>query len=192
VVICGFFVVNDKRLVRISKYLSKHLRHQPERIGLKLQPGGWVDVDALLQACARHGFPLTRAELDEVVARNDKQRFAFDERGTRIRAQQGHSVLVDLELAPMEPPPVLYHGTVGRNLDAIMRNGLLPMNRHHVHLSPDVATARVVGARRGTPIVLAVDAAAMHRDGFQFFRSGNGVWLAEQVPPRYLSPCSTT
>jgi len=179
--------MDTKRLVRVSKYLSKHLRHQPERIGLQLQPGGWVEVGALLQACARHGFPLTRAELDEVVARNDKQRFAFDESGTRIRAQQGHSVVVDLQLAPMEPPSVLYHGTVARNLAAIMHDGLLPMSRQHVHLSADVATARLVGARRGTPVILAVDAATMHRKSFQFFRSGNGVWLAEHVPPRYLS-----
>lgn len=179
--------MNTQRLVRISKYLSKHLRHQPERIGLTLQPGGWVEVADLLQACAQHGFALTRAELVEVVAHNDKQRFAFNENGTRIRAQQGHSVPIDLELAPMEPPPVLYHGTVARNLPAIMRTGLLPMSRHHVHLSADVATARIVGARRGTPVILAVDAAAMQRDGFQFFRSGNGVWLVEQVPPRYLA-----
>lgn len=178
--------MDTKRLVRISKYLSKHLRHQPERIGLNLQPGGWVDVDDLLQACARHGFPLTRAELTEVVARNNKQRFALDDTGTRIRAQQGHSVPVDLQLVPTAPPPVLYHGTVARNLDAIMRDGLLPMSRHHVHLSPDVVTARIVGARRGTPVVLAVDTAAMQRDGFPFFRSGNGVWLADHVPPRYL------
>jgi putative RNA 2'-phosphotransferase len=178
--------MNTQRLVRISKYLSKHLRHQPERIGLQLQSGGWVEVDALLQACTRHGFPLTRAELTEVVARNDKQRFAFDDVGTRIRAQQGHSVPVDLELAPTAPPSVLYHGTVARNLQAILRDGLLPMSRQHVHLSPDVATARVVGARRGTPVVLAVDAAAMHLDGFQFFCSGNGVWLVAHVPPHYL------
>jgi putative RNA 2'-phosphotransferase len=178
--------MDNARLVRVSKYLSKHLRHQPQRIGLQLQLGGWVDVADLLQACARHGFSLSRAELDEVVAHNDKQRFAFDADGIRIRAQQGHSVPVDLELAPTEPPSVLYHGTVARNLDAILRAGLLPMSRHHVHLSADAATARVVGARRGTPVILTVDAAAMHRDGFQFFRSGNGVWLVEHVPPRYL------
>jgi putative RNA 2'-phosphotransferase len=178
--------MDNARLVRISKYLSKHLRHQPERIGLQLEPGGWVAVDDLLQACARNGFKLSRAELDEVVRRNDKQRFTFDATSTRIRAQQGHSVQIDLELEPVVPPPVLYHGTVERNLAGIMRDGLLRMSRHHVHLSPDVATARTVGARRGKLVVFAIDAAAMHHDGFAFRRSGNGVWLVEHVPPQYL------
>jgi putative RNA 2'-phosphotransferase len=178
--------MDNVRLVRISKYLSKHLRHQPERIGLRLEPGGWVAVDDLLRACTRNGFRLTRAELDEVVTRNDKQRFAFDASGTRIRAQQGHSVQIDLNLEPTVPPSVLYHGTVERNIPAILRDGLLKMSRHDVHLSPDVATARIVGARRGKPVVLAVDAAAMHGDGFVFRRSGNGVWLVDHVPPRYL------
>jgi putative RNA 2'-phosphotransferase len=178
--------MKDAQLVRISKYLSKHLRHQPERLGLELASGGWVAVDMLLAACARHGFPISRAELEEVVADNDKQRFAFDSSGTLIRAQQGHSVEIDLQLEPAAPPPVLYHGTVERNLAAILEHGLLKMQRHHVHLSADVATATKVGGRRGRPVVLAVDAAAMEQAGFTFYRSGNGVWLAEHVPPQYL------
>ena len=109
--------MNDRRLVRISKYLSRHLRRQPADLGLTLAPGGWVAVDELLKASARKGFPITRAELDEVVARNDKQRFAFDATGTRIRANQGHSVAVDLELAPAIPPAVLYHGTGQRAVE---------------------------------------------------------------------------
>jgi putative RNA 2'-phosphotransferase len=124
----------ERRLLRLSKYLSKHLRHRPERIGLELRPGGWVEVDALLKACARQRFPITRAELEEVVERNDKKRFAFDSSGTLIRAQQGHSVPVDLLLEPVEPPAELYHGTPERNLEVILRGGLQSMGRHHVHL----------------------------------------------------------
>jgi len=180
--------MDEDRLVRISKFLSKHLRHQPERLGLTLAPGGWVGVDDLLAACARDHFALTRATLAEVVARNNKQRFAFDESGTRIRAQQGHSVEVDLQLTPEVPPPVLYHGTPRQNVPVILMDGLLKMSRHHVHLSPDVATARVVGARRGRPAILEVDAAAMHREGIPFYRSGNGVWLVDHVPPIRLRP----
>ena len=161
--------------------------HRPERLGLEVGPGGWVEVDALLEACARQRLPISREELEEVVERNDKKRFAFDSSGALIRAQQGHSVPVDLLLEPTEPPPVLYHGTPEPNLKAILRGGLQSMGRHHVHLSPDEATAAVVGRRRGRPVVLTVDAHAMQRDGWEFYRSGNGVWLVEYVPLHYLS-----
>ncbi|MEU1478728.1 RNA 2'-phosphotransferase [Streptomyces sp. NPDC005760] len=176
--------MDERRTVKVSKYLSKHLRHQPERIGLTLDEAGWVEIDALLAATAAHNFRISREELDQVVAANDKQRFAID--GTRIRASQGHSVEVDLGLPPATPPPYLYHGTVARHLDAIRAEGLRPMNRHDVHLSPDRETATRVGARRGRPVVLSVDAAAMHRDGHVFHVSANGVWLTRAVPPRYL------
>ncbi|NEB10021.1 RNA 2'-phosphotransferase [Streptomyces coelicoflavus] len=175
---------DGRRTVKVSKYLSKHLRHQPERIGLTLDEGGWVEIDTLIAAAAAHGFRFTRAELDHVVAANDKRRFAVE--GTRIRASQGHSVHVDLGLASATPPPYLYHGTVARSLEAIRAEGLRPMNRHDVHLSPDRATAINVGARRGRPVVLSVDAAAMHRDGHVFHVSANGVWLTKSVPSRYL------
>ncbi|MFE1249136.1 RNA 2'-phosphotransferase [Streptomyces sp. NPDC058735] len=176
--------MDERRTVKVSKYLSKHLRHQPERIGLTLDEAGWVEIDALIAAAAAHGFRFTRDELDHVVASNDKRRFAVE--GTRIRASQGHSVEVDLGLAPATPPAHLYHGTVARHLDAIRAEGLRPMNRHAVHLSPDRETATRVGARRGRPVVLGVDAAAMHRDGHVFHVSANGVWLTGSVPPRYL------
>jgi putative RNA 2'-phosphotransferase len=179
--------MDDKRLVKVSKYLSKHLRHEPERLGLTLQPGGWVGVDELLAACAANRFAVSRAELDEVVARNDKKRFSFDKTGTRIRANQGHSTEVDLELEPAEPPPLLYHGTPERNRDVIRESGLKRMQRHHVHLSGDEPTARKVGERRGKPIIFTIDAAAMRRDGHTFYRSANGVWLVDEVPPKYLS-----
>ena len=172
--------MDPERLVKISKYLSKHLRHQPERLGLTLEPGGWVDVDALLRACAGHHFAVSRAELDEVVAKNDKQRFSFDEAGRRIRANQGHSAAVDLQLPPATPPDVLYHGTGARE------GGLHRMARHHVHLSADMGTAIKVGARHGRPVVFAVDAAAMAAAGHLFHVSDNGVWLTEHVPAEFL------
>jgi putative RNA 2'-phosphotransferase len=179
--------MNEEQLTRISKSLSYYLRHHPDELGLVLAPGGWVTVDELLGALARRGKALTRAELEEVVARNNKRRFAFDETGARIRASQGHSVAVDLQLAPTEPPAVLYHGTSQRSVAAIMREGLQRRSRHHVHLSADQATARSVGARHGPPAVLAVDAAAMAAAGHTFYRSANGVWLADEVPPAFLS-----
>ncbi|MFG2195625.1 RNA 2'-phosphotransferase [Streptomyces sp. NPDC048639] len=180
--------MDDRRTVKVSKYLARHLRHQPERIGLALEPGGWVDIATLLAATEAHRFPITRAELDHVVAANDKQRFAVD--GERIRANQGHTVEVDLGHPVATPPAELFHGTVARSLTAIRAEGLLPMNRHHVHLSPDRETATRVGARRGRPVVLRVDAGGMHRDGHAFRVSANGVWLVDAVPPPFLRfPC---
>ncbi|MFJ6797462.1 RNA 2'-phosphotransferase [Streptomyces sp. NPDC091268] len=176
--------MDDRRSVKVSKYVSKHLRHQPDRIGLVLDPQGWVEIDELLDAAAAHGFALSRAELDHVVATNDKQRFAV--RGTRIRANQGHTVPVDLELPEAEPPAYLYHGTVAAALDSIRVEGLRPMARHHVHLSPDRETATRVGARRGRPIVIGVDAGAMRAAGHVFRISANGVWLVDTVPPGFL------
>ncbi|AKN69077.1 RNA 2'-phosphotransferase [Streptomyces sp. PBH53] len=176
--------MDERRAVRVSKYLSRHLRHQPEQIGLTPDPGGWVEIDTLIAAATAHGFRFTRAELDHVVATNDKRRFVIE--GGRIRANQGHSIAVDLGLPPATPPPYLYHGTVARHLDAIRREGLRPMTRHAVHLSADRETATRVGARRGRPVVLSIDAGAMHRDGHVFHISANGVWLTSTVPPRYL------
>lgn len=178
--------MDEARLVKISKYLSKHLRHEPERLGLTLEPGGWVAVSDLLAACAAHNFHITRAELDEVVAKNSKQRFSFDAAGQKIRANQGHSVEVDLQLKPTAPPDMLYHGTGHGTADAIRREGLHKMGRHHVHLSKDIATARNVGARHGRPVIFAVDAAAMQGAGHLFYCSANGVWLTERVPPSFL------
>ncbi|MFI0354684.1 RNA 2'-phosphotransferase [Actinomadura sp. 9N407] len=179
--------MDERRVVKVSKYLSKHLRHQPERIGLTLDPAGWTAVADLLAATAAHDFPITRDELAHVVAANDKQRFAFDETGERIRASQGHSIPVDLDLPAVAPPEVLFHGTVAGSLPTIRRDGLLPMNRHAVHLSPDEETATRVGARRGRPVVLTVDAAGMAAAGHEFRVSANGVWLVDAVPPPFLT-----
>jgi putative RNA 2'-phosphotransferase len=166
--------------------LSLVLRHKPHVAGIELDEAGWVAVDALLAGCARAGRAITREQLLEVVATNDKQRFELSADGRRIRASQGHSVAVELGYAQAAPPEVLYHGTASRNQASIRRLGLLKGSRHHVHLSADVQTAADVGGRYGKPVVLTVDAARMHADGFAFFLSANGVWLTEQVPPAYL------
>ncbi len=173
--------MDSRDVVRRSKRLSYVLRHAPASAGLTLDAAGWADVDALLAALG-----WTRAELERVVATNDKRRFALDESGTRIRASQGHSVAVDLGYAAQTPPQVLFHGTAERNLPVILAEGLRPGRRHAVHLSPDDVTARRVGARHGRPVVLRVDAEGMARDGAVFTRSANGVWLVDAVPPRYL------
>lgn len=178
--------MDDRRAIKISKCLSKHLRHQPERLGITLDEAGWVAVDDLLAACARHAFPITREELEHVVRASDKQRYAFDPAGSRIRANQGHSIPVDLELPVATPPAELFHGTVDRFLPAIRAEGLRAMKRHDVHLSADEATAERVGSRRGRPVILTVEAAAMAEDGYEFRVSANGVWLVEAVPPPYL------
>ncbi len=174
--------MDPRDVVRRSKRLSYVLRHAPGSVGLTLDAAGWADVDALLVALG-----WTRAELQRVVATDDKRRFALDGSGTRIRASQGHSLAVDLGYRPEPPPPVLFHGTAERNLPAIEAEGLRPGRRHAVHLSPDEATARRVGARHGRPVVLRVDAAGLARDGALFTRSANGVWLVDAVPPAFLA-----
>jgi putative RNA 2'-phosphotransferase len=178
--------VDDKQRIRTSKFLSRVLRHAPQDLGLVLEPGGWVLVSELLAGAAGRGMTITHEELAEIVRTSDKQRFAFDETGTRIRANQGHSVEVDLQLQSAEPPAELYHGTAERHREAILSDGLLKMSRHHVHLSRDTQTAIKVGSRHGKPLVLVVDAAKMRADGHAFFVSANGVWLVEHVPPQYL------
>jgi putative RNA 2'-phosphotransferase len=174
------------RLVRLSKYLAKHLRHAPHELGLTLQPGGWVTVDDLLAASRRHGYPVSYDDLVDCVETNDKERFAFDVSGEMIRANQGHRVEVDLQLEEREPPKTLYHGTVERFLSLILKDGLIRGKRHHVHLSKDVETATKVGARRGKPVILKIDAGRMHRDGCKFLLSANGVWLTDAVPHGYF------
>ncbi|MCW5315117.1 RNA 2'-phosphotransferase [Nostoc sp. KVJ3] len=178
--------MSDPRPIKISKYLSKYLRHTPDAIGIKLAPGGWVAVDELINACAKNKFPITRQELQAVVESSDKQRFALDSTGTLIRANQGHSVEVDLQLEPAVPPDELYHGTGHKSVDSILETGLRKMSRHHVHLSKDIATAQTVGARHGKAVVFAVSATAMHQAGYIFYCSDNGVWLVDRVPPEYL------
>jgi putative RNA 2'-phosphotransferase len=173
-------------LVRVSKFLSLVLRHDPAKIGLTLDAAGWAEVDELIAAAARGGVDLDRETLARVVAENDKQRFALSPDGRRIRANQGHSVDVDLGLEPRTPPALLFHGTASRFVDSIRASGLNAASRTHVHLSADAETARAVGQRHGSPVVLTVAAGRMHCDGRLFFRSANGVWLTDAVPAEYI------
>jgi putative RNA 2'-phosphotransferase len=169
-----------------SRFLSYVLRHDPAAIGLTLDEGGWIEVDALLAAMARHDRPISRDSLDALVAGTDKRRFQL--RGDRIRAAQGHSIPIDLQLDPVVPPATLYHGTVARFLPSILANGLMPGRRSHVHLSADRQTAATVGARRGQPVVLRIAAADMHQHGHVFYQAANGGWLTARVPPEWISP----
>lgn len=173
-------------LTKHSKFLSLVLRHQPEVIGLELDGEGWADVAELVRLANASGRSLSVELVREVVADNDKQRFKLSDDGRRIRASQGHSIEVELGLPPALPPAVLYHGTAERNLESILRSGLDKRERQHVHLSHEVATAVKVGERYGRPVVLLVDAAAMHAAGHAFFVSANGVWLTDHVPPEFL------
>lgn len=173
-------------LIPLSRSLARVLRHRPGLWGVRLDREGWCQVSDLLAGASSHGQGLTVAELLEIVETNDKRRFTLSPDGLRIRAAQGHSVEVDLQLRTRVPPPVLYHGTVRQHLAAILREGLRPMSRHAVHLSATKVAATVVGARRGAPVVLVVDSYAMNRDGRQFQQADNGVWLTAAVPPRYI------
>lgn len=172
---------------RHSKFLSLVLRHRPEEIGLTLDREGWASVEELVQCANRNRLAMTAEIIREIVETNDKQRFSLSPDGTRIRANQGHSIPVDLGLVSVEPPENLYHGTVSRFLGAIFRDGLLPGSRQHVHLSENKKTATKVGSRRGKPVILRIRAADLHQQGEPFYRSKNGVWLTARVPSEFLS-----
>jgi putative RNA 2'-phosphotransferase len=172
--------------VKLSKFLSLVLRHQPDVIGLCLDEGGWANIVELIEKARKVRVNLTPATIQHVVATSDKQRFSVSEDGLRIRANQGHSIPVELGLQELEPPDILYHGTARHNISSIRKEGIIRGKRNHVHLSADKDTAASVGDRHGQPAVLIVLAAKMHQDGFRFFRSENGVWLTEHVPPLYL------
>ena len=173
-------------LVKTSRFLSLVLRHKPQRIGLELDSEGWARIDDLLRLAGESGKRLSREELEIVVRDNDKKRFAISNDGTRIRARQGHSIQVDLGLVPSSPPATLYHGTVDRFMDSIRAEGLQPKGRQHVHLSATQDVAESVGARRGTPVILEVDAESMCAAGRHFFLSENSVWLTDAVPAGFI------
>lgn len=175
----------SKDLASAGKFISLVLRHRPDAIGLTLDAAGWAEIDALIRLSQGHR-PLTRALIEAVVASNDKQRFAISEDGLRIRARQGHSIEVALGLAPLQPPEELFHGTATRCLASIRREGLDKRTRRHVHLSADAQTAANVGARHGTPAVLRIRAGGMAAAGHLFYRSENGVWLTDAVPPQFI------
>ncbi len=177
--------MNDK-FTSTSKFLSYVLRHNPGEIGLLLDTNGWVAVDELIEKAAKHGRSLTRPLIEQVVTTNDKQRFALSTDGSKIRANQGHSIEVDLALQPQTPPEILFHGTATRFLDSIRQQGLIPGSRQHVHLSAEEATAIKVGQRHGRPVVLRVKAGEMARSGHAFYQSENGVWLVECVAVEFI------
>jgi len=184
--------MQDRDRSRLSKTLSYFLRHAPQEAGLTLLPGGWVAIDDLISHLGKTGVPVDLDKIRTVVKSCEKQRFALDEANGLIRANQGHSTDVDLQLPVSEPPEILYHGTGEKSLESILRTGLEKRNRHHVHLSMDRSTAFKVGSRHGKPVVLVVDTSAMVRDGFAFHITQNGVWLTEGVPTQYLQPETTT
>lgn len=176
----------SKQLTNTSKFISLVLRHKPEEIGLILDENGWADVTELIQKTNAKGIKLDDETLQQIVDTNDKKRFSFSQDKTKIRANQGHSIEVDVELKQIQPPDVLYHGTAERFLDDIMQKGLNKMSRLHVHLTANQATAINVGQRYGKPVLLTIQAAAMHTDGHKFYLSENQVWLVEHVPVKYL------
>ena len=168
-----------------SKYISLILRHKPEVIGITLDDHGWADTQALIEGVNRT-HPLTMELLEEIVRTDEKQRYSFNADKSRIRANQGHSIPIDADLAETEPPETLYHGTGEKSVASIEREGLRPMSRLYVHLSPDTETARSVGSRHGKPVIYIVLAGEMYRSGYRFYRSANGVWLTKEVPVRFL------
>lgn len=169
-----------------SKFLSYVLRHNPAEIGIKLDAAGWVPIDELLAAAAAKGKQYSRDELFQIVSESDKQRFAISDDGLRIRANQGHSVPIELGYQAVIPPAVLYHGTAERFVDSIRAQGLIKGQRHHVHMTESLDVASAVGQRYGKARILKIDAARMHSDGMQFYCSENSVWLTDHVPPAYI------
>lgn len=167
---------------KISKRLSYVLRHRPDSIGLLLDENGYVEVESLLSALAAHGEQVTIEQLNELVQTNDKKRFSFDPSGLRIRANQGHSLEIDLNYQQKVPPPVLYHGTAARFVESIRQKGLVKGQRHHVHLTESKETALAVGSRYGKAVLLLVNTVEMQHNGAVFFLSDNQVWLTESVP----------
>lgn len=168
-----------------SKFISLILRHKPEEIGISLDEHGWANVDELIAGIAKRQ-PFTMAILEKIVATDEKQRYSFNEDKTLIRANQGHSVPVDVELRQVSPPRYLYHGTGEKYVMSIEKQGLIPKSRLYVHLSADCETAKKVGARHGKPVVYRVSADQMEQDGYLFYLSANGVWLTKEVSAKYL------
>ena len=179
--------MNEQHKKRIGKFLSLILRHEPQKIGIQLDENGWADVEELMSKCARKNVRFSMQELEEIVATNDKKRYSFNDDKTKIRANQGHSINVDLGFIPVEPPEYLYHGTAERYVNSIMEEGIKRVSRQYVHLSKDKETAHKVGSRHGRPVILTILSGQMYRDGFEFYVSENGVWLADYVEAKYIS-----
>ncbi|MCD0454448.1 RNA 2'-phosphotransferase [Chryseobacterium sp. LC2016-27] len=180
--------MTEQHKKRISKFLSYVLRHHPELINLNLDENGWANVEELITRSKRDPHEgISFEELDEIVETNDKKRFIFNEDKTRIRANQGYSIDIDLALIPQKPPEFLYHGTAQSNIDSIFEKGIEKRNRKHVHLSQDIETATKVGMRHGKPIILTINTEKMFNDGIEFYLSENNVWLTDFVDIQYIS-----
>ncbi|MEG0761400.1 RNA 2'-phosphotransferase [Chryseobacterium sp.] len=177
----------ESKKKKISKFLSYILRHHPELIDLNLDEKGWANVNEIIAKSATDNQGFTFEELNEIVETNDKKRFVFNEDKTRIRANQGHSIGIDLNLKPQQPPELLYHGTAQANVDSILKNGIEKRSRQHVHLSLDIETATKVGMRHGKPIILTISTGKMFEDGILFYLSENNVWLTDFVNPCYIT-----
>lgn len=175
----------DKK--RVGKFLSLVLRHDPAKIGIELDENGWANVKELIEKCKKYRYHFSMDDLIEIVETNDKKRYSFNEKRNKIRANQGHSIDIDLALSPIEPPEFLYHGTATRFLSSIMEEGIVRGSRQHVHLSMNKETATKVGSRHGVPVILTIMAGQMHKDGLLFYCSDNGVWLTDYIDPKYLS-----
>ena len=179
-------MINGKQIPHISKFLSLVLRHQPETIGIELDPNGWADVETLLQKSNSNEIKLDKEILIHIVETNSKKRFAFNHTFDRIRASQGHSVEIELGYTSQKPPKILYHGTGEKSVQSILDTGLQKQSRQQVHLSADIETAVKVGQRHGKPFVFKVLAEQMFNDNFEFFVSDNDIWLTDNVPTKYL------
>lgn len=179
-------MISDKQLTHISKFLSLVLRHQPETISIQLDQNGWTDINELIEKANNYGIKFDRETLNQIVETNSKKRFAFNDTQDKIRACQGHSVEIELGYINQKPPEILFHGTAEKFVQSILDTGLQKRNRQHVHLSSDLETAKKVGQRHGKPFIFQVLAEQMYNDNFKFFISDNGVWLTDNVPPKYL------
>lgn len=179
--------MNETDKKRIGKFLSLVLRHQPETIGIELDEQGWANVKELIEKCKKHRYHFSMEDLIEIVETNDKKRYSFNEKRNKIRANQGHSIDINLALQPVEPPEYLYHGTAKRFLSSIREKGILKGTRQHVHLSKELDTAVKVGSRHGKPAILTILSGQMYRDGIQFYCSDNGVWLTDYIDVKYIS-----
>lgn len=171
-----------------SKFLSLVLRHKPDAIGLELDEQGWANIDELISNANQSGeiTDLDRALIQKIVDTNDKQRFIISDDGQYIRANQGHSINIDLQLKSITPPEFLYHGTATRFIDSILKKGIIPQQRQYVHLSENIDTATSVGKRYGKPVVLTITTLQMHKEGIVFYQAENGVWLVKSVPSKYI------
>lgn len=176
-----------KEDMRVSKFISLVLRHKPEEIGLTLDEYGCVNVSDLIKGINKRGYKVTIEDIERIVMEDDKQRYSFNEDKTKIKANQGHSIKVNLELKPIEPPRMLYHGTATRFRDSICKEGIKKQNRQYVHLSKDIETATKVGKRHGELVIFKINSHQMYQDGFKFYLSENKVWLTDYVPIKYLN-----